>query len=310
MRCCSAWKLPIGTPNCRRVFRYSSVASLAELDRAHRLRAEQRGGVVDDVLDQRQRAALVAQQRVAPAPHPGEPHVGGAQLVDACGTPCSVTPGRAAVDEEQADARRVGVAAARARGHDQRVGGGRRAAPTRFSPSSVKPSPHRFAARAHVRQVVARVALGVREGQPQLALDRARAGCASAAPPTRRARRAAAPSPTVAAVGLDDQRLAERLHHQHHVDRAAAEAAVLLGERQAEQAHLGEALPTPSRCSPSAEATILRARVEVVVLAREALDRRRRAAAVLRCSRSSCALLYSPSVTLAMMLRWISLEPA
>ncbi len=29
MRCCSTWKDAIGTPNCLRVFRYSSVASLA-----------------------------------------------------------------------------------------------------------------------------------------------------------------------------------------------------------------------------------------------------------------------------------------
>src|SRR5581483_1166457 len=29
MRCCSAWKVPIGTPNCLRVLRYSSVASQA-----------------------------------------------------------------------------------------------------------------------------------------------------------------------------------------------------------------------------------------------------------------------------------------
>ena len=27
IRCCSAWKVPIGTPNCLRVLRYSSVAS-------------------------------------------------------------------------------------------------------------------------------------------------------------------------------------------------------------------------------------------------------------------------------------------
>jgi len=27
MRCCSAWKVPIGTPNCLRVLRYSSVVS-------------------------------------------------------------------------------------------------------------------------------------------------------------------------------------------------------------------------------------------------------------------------------------------
>ena len=29
MRCCSAWNAPIGTPNCLRVFRYSSVVSQA-----------------------------------------------------------------------------------------------------------------------------------------------------------------------------------------------------------------------------------------------------------------------------------------
>ena len=29
MRCCSAWKVPIVTPNCLRVFRYSSVVSQA-----------------------------------------------------------------------------------------------------------------------------------------------------------------------------------------------------------------------------------------------------------------------------------------
>ena len=31
MRCCSAWNAPIGTPNCLRVLRYSSVVSLAYL---------------------------------------------------------------------------------------------------------------------------------------------------------------------------------------------------------------------------------------------------------------------------------------
>ena len=29
MRCCSAWNVPIGTPNCLRVLRYSSVVSQA-----------------------------------------------------------------------------------------------------------------------------------------------------------------------------------------------------------------------------------------------------------------------------------------
>ena len=31
IRCCSTWKVPMGTPNCLRVFRYSSVVSFANL---------------------------------------------------------------------------------------------------------------------------------------------------------------------------------------------------------------------------------------------------------------------------------------
>ena len=53
IRCCSAWNDPIGTPNCLRVFKYSSVASLADLIAPTRLGADQRRGEVDDVLDQR-----------------------------------------------------------------------------------------------------------------------------------------------------------------------------------------------------------------------------------------------------------------
>src|SRR5258708_8742990 len=44
-------------------------------------------------------------------------------------------------------------------------------------------------------------------------------------------------------IGLEHQAAAERFHHDHAVDRRAAEAAVTLGERQAEQADIGIALP-------------------------------------------------------------------
>ena len=37
-------------------------------------------------------------------------------------------------------------------------------------------------------------------------------------------------------VGLERQRPAELLHHDHRLDRAAAEAAVVFGEGRAEQA--------------------------------------------------------------------------
>ncbi len=56
-RCCKAWKLPIGTPNCRRVLRYSTVMLGERRHRAHRLGGKRRDRLVDHALDQRQRRA-------------------------------------------------------------------------------------------------------------------------------------------------------------------------------------------------------------------------------------------------------------
>ena len=44
-------------------------------------------------------------------------------------------------------------------------------------------------------------------------------------------------------VRLDHQRLAEFLHDDQRVDRAAAEAAMLFGQRRRQQAEFGELLP-------------------------------------------------------------------
>src|ERR1700735_3977722 len=44
-------------------------------------------------------------------------------------------------------------------------------------------------------------------------------------------------------VGIERQRLAELLHHDHRLDRTAAEAAVDFSKRRAEQAHLGIVAP-------------------------------------------------------------------
>ena len=51
-------------------------------------------------------------------------------------------------------------------------------------------------------------------------------------------------------IRLDHQRLAHRLHDDHGLDRAGAEAAVGFRERQAEQALLGEFVP--DRVAPAA----------------------------------------------------------
>ena len=51
-------------------------------------------------------------------------------------------------------------------------------------------------------------------------------------------------------IRLQDQRAAERLHHQHDLDRAAAEPTVFLGERQTEQPKFG--VLRPQRGAPAA----------------------------------------------------------
>ena len=51
-------------------------------------------------------------------------------------------------------------------------------------------------------------------------------------------------------IRLQDQRAAERLHHQHHLDSAAAEPAIFLGERQPEQPEFG--VLRPKRGAPAA----------------------------------------------------------
>jgi len=68
------------------------------LDRAHGLRAHERGGVVHDLLDQRESAPSVPSSASCP-PGPGEPHVRHAQIVERAGV-VDRESGRAALHEE------------------------------------------------------------------------------------------------------------------------------------------------------------------------------------------------------------------
>ncbi len=146
------------------------------------------------------------------------------------------------------------------------------------------------------------------------------ANASSACPPPRRAGslssapslppRATTARPARSEIGLDHERLAERFHHGHHVDRAAAEAAVLRGERQPEQAQLGKRRPDVAAAAVGARRRSCGAPRSRSPLARNRRDANPPAVAALRCSRSSCTSPHSPSAHLAMMLRWISLEPA
>ncbi len=80
-RCCSAWKLPIGTPNCLRVFRYSTVDLQRFVHRADGFGAERDAGVVDHALDQRQRVLGIADRGIGADLDAGKGDVGGAQAV-------------------------------------------------------------------------------------------------------------------------------------------------------------------------------------------------------------------------------------
>ena len=93
-----------------------------------------------------------------------------------------------------------------------------------------------------IGEVVARLPLDMRERQLQLALRDLRQ--------QRLLLRGVAGAPQQSAaqddggeVRLQHQAAAERLHHDHRLDRPAAEAAMRFGERQAEQAEFGVLLP-------------------------------------------------------------------
>src|SRR3954466_3663400 len=72
-------------------------------------------------------------------------------------------------------------------------------------------------------------------------------------------------------IRLQHQRLAERLHHDHGFDRAGAKAAIGFGERQPEQALLGEL--APDGLAPAALLLlVLLARIEIVGVGQQTVD--------------------------------------
>ena len=97
-------------------------------------------------------------------------------------------------------------------------------------------------ARRHVGEIVARLPLGMGEGKNEIAARDLRQQIG--------AHRLAAAEPQQSAgendgrqIGLERQRAADRLHHDHGLDRPAGRSAVLLVERQSEQAELRIAPP-------------------------------------------------------------------
>ena len=267
------------------------------LDRADRLGAQERGGVVHDFLDERQRSAFLPKQCIGSNRHALEGNIRGAQLVHgAVGLERDAF--RLALHQEQADSARV-----RGTCRDDEHLGNRRADHRAF-PAVELPAAARFPRRRRdLREVVARILLGLRKRHFQLALDDLRQNAVF----LRRSTRAGdelRPEADGSEIRLDHQRLSEQFHDAHQVDRAAAEPAVVRRERQPKQPHLGEGapyLPAPSlgRCDD------LPARFEVVVLADEAPHRVGEQLLFF-----VVIEVHSPRIALEMMLRWISFEPA
>ena len=121
-----------------------------------------------------------------------------------------------------------------------------------------------------IGQIVARVLLELREGKGLAAVDDAGDVGGLLLGRAAMAQEAAADDDG-GEIRLQHQRAAHRLHHDHDLGRAGAEAAVFFRERQAEQALFGKLAP-----DGFAPAALLRhvflAAIEVVGIAQEALD--------------------------------------
>src|SRR6516164_102057 len=153
--------------------------------------------------------------------------------------------------------------------HDQLVGG---IAVEHEALLSVDDVAHAVALGAgrYVGEVVARLALGVREGEQHAALGDFRqdrvalcltAGVAQQAAGEHHGRE----------IGLERERAAERLGDDHGLDQPAAEAAVRFVERQAEQAELGVSFP--QRAAEAGRLLHVRlALLEIVAVGEQALD--------------------------------------
>ena len=98
------------TPNCLRVFKYSTVSLVQRRHGADRLGGERGDRLVGDAFDQREGAPGLAKHVRGLDPHIAQRHFGGAHSVDRADSRAR-DAGRLGVDHEQADAREVGPAA-------------------------------------------------------------------------------------------------------------------------------------------------------------------------------------------------------
>ena len=104
--------------------------------------------------------------------------------------------------------------------------------------------------------------------------------------------------------GFERHHAAEFLHHQHHIDGAAAEAAVFFVDRQAEQAEFG--ILVPQLAAPAMGLGHVGAALrEAVIVRQEARNAVFQQALVFR----EFKIHYSPNTALVRIFFWISLVP-
>ncbi len=307
MRCCSAWKLPIGTPNCLRVRRYSSVAALAAsiAPSASAQSASSRGR--SRAPAPRALRPRVPSSASAASADAGERHLGGAAAVDQR-IAAQRRPGASAgTRNSEMPACVIGAPEVRARYDEER----RPPRPVHRRPWRRRAPSRRRRARARVPTRVEFVA-GVGLRSCASAMMRAPSMNARAALAARRCRSERSRSPAISAAEqrLDHQAAAERLEDHRDVEAAAADSRRRLRRTARRSRPARRTGATCRGCSPRPTARCAAAPRSAYCSRDEAARACRPACGGLRCVRSSSVLRSSqPEDHLGDDVLWISLEP-
>ena len=223
---------------------------------------------VGNALDQRQGGAGLADRGGGRDAHAGERHLGGALAVDRR-IAARRDAVRRGIDQEKADAGAIALSAGKPRRDDEFL---RAVAVQHQALGAVDDETRAIAPRAggDVGEIVARLPLGVREGDYEIAAGDLRDQFG--------AHRLAAAEPQKSAaehhgrqIWLKRQRPADLFHDDHGLDRTAGRSAVGFVERQSEQAEFG--ITRPQRAAETARfLAVALARLERVVIGKQSLD--------------------------------------
>src|SRR5260221_676425 len=200
-------------------------------------RVDEAAGFGDDGEgDDRQRLILRSEQRVLVELDVAEGDLGGTQPVDRRVT-LNADAGLLGIDEKEADPRRLARAAGGARRDDDAVGA------FAVQHHALLTAEHeaggdRLRRGRDIGEVVARLPLGMGEGEAEIAGGDRRDHLLALRRAAGKAKEAAAEHDR-REVRLEHEAASEGFHDDHRLDRRAADAAQLFGEGQAEQAELG-----------------------------------------------------------------------